>query len=58
MPPLYGRGNVLKPEGIDDEGADEVAVMALPSLDALEGADELVTLALATPDVALPPVGR
>ena len=58
LPPLYGRGSVLNPEGIVDDGADEVAVMGLPSLDALEGAGELVPVALATPDVALPPVGR
>lgn len=58
LPPLYGRGKVLKPEGIVDDGADEVAVMGLPSLDVLEGALELVPVALAMPDVTLPPVGR
>lgn len=58
FPPLYGRGNVLNPEGIDDEGPDEVAVMGLPSLDALEGAGELVPVALTMLDVTLSPVGR
>ena len=58
LPPLYGRDKVLKPEGIADEGADEVAVMGLPSLDALEGALELVPVAFTMPDVTLPPDGR